>query len=59
MALFKPPCSNKMGEVDASIDSGPLPDAFKLIKIQEAVSYYVKLKLVANNFLNEFASGVE
>jgi len=59
VALFKPPCLNKIGEVDTSIDSRPLPDASKLIRIQEAISYYVKLKSVANDFLNEFASGVE
>jgi len=48
-----------MGEVDASINSKLLPDASKLIRIQEAISYYVKLKSVANDFLNEFTSSVE
>jgi len=59
MVFFKPSCLNKMGEVDASINSKLLPDASKLIRIQEAISYYVKLKSVANDFLNEFTSSVE
>ena len=48
-----------MGEIDASIDSRPLPDAFKLIRIQEAVSYYVKLKLVANDYSDDRHSAVK
>jgi len=35
-----------------------LSDASKLIWVQKAISCYVKLKTVANDFLNKFASGV-
>ena len=59
MALFKPSYSNKIGEVYTCINSGLLPDTFQLIQIQEAISYHIELESVANDFLNEFTSGVE
>jgi len=58
MALYKPPCSNKMGKVYACGNSGPLSNTSQLIWIQEAISYHMELESVANDFLNEFPSGV-
>ena len=58
MTLFEPFCLNEMSEIDASISCGPLFDAFKLIRVQEAIGYYMKLKSIANDFLNEFTGSV-
>ena len=59
MALFEPPCSNKMGEIYTYINNRLLSDVSQLIWIQEAISYHVELESVADDFLNEFASSVE
>jgi len=48
-----------MGEVYTNINSRPLPNAPKLIGIQEAVSYHLKLKSIADKFLDKFAYGIE
>jgi len=36
-----------------------LSDASKLIWVQKAISCYVKLKIIADDFLNKFASSIE
>jgi len=59
VTLFEPFCLNEVSEVNAGINSGPLSDAFKLIRIQKAIGHHLELKLITNDFLNEFASSVE
>ena len=59
MALLEPPCTNEVGEVNASIGCGPLSNTAKLIWVQETIIYHVKLELIANDFLDELASSVE
>jgi len=44
-----------MHEIDTSINSRPLSNASELIGIQETISCYLKLKPIADGFLNEFA----
>jgi len=48
-----------MSEANTSISCGLLSDISELIRIQEAISYYVNLKLIVDDFLNEFTSSVE
>jgi len=48
-----------MSEVNTSINCGLLSDASELIRVQEAISYHLKLKLIADDFLNKFTSSIE
>ena len=59
MVLFKPSYSNKISEVNTGIGCGPLFNTSGLIGIQEAISYYIELELIADDFLDEFTSSVE
>ena len=59
IALLEPPCSNEMHEIDISINGGPLSNVSELIGIQEAVSCHLKLKPIADGFLNEFVYSIE
>jgi len=59
VALLELPCSNEIHEVDTSINSGPLSNASELIGIQEAISCHLKLKLIVDDFLNEFACSIK
>jgi len=57
--LLEPPCLNEVCEIDTSINGGPLSNTSELIGIQEAVSCHLKLKSIANDFLNKFACSIE
>ena len=59
VALLKPPCLNEMHKVYASINGELFPNASELIGIQETVSGHLKLKPIADDFLDEFACGIE
>jgi len=59
VALFEPSCLNEVSEVNASINSEPLFDVSELIRIYEAISHHLKLKLITDDFLDEFSSSVE
>jgi len=59
VTLLEPPYSNEIRKVYLSINGRPLPNASKLIGIQETVSSHLKLKPIADNFLNELACGIE
>jgi len=59
VVLLEPPCLNEMGEVYTNIDNRPLPNAPKLIGTQEAISCYLKLKSIADDFLDKFVCGIE
>jgi len=59
MVLLKPPCSNEMCEIDTSINGRPLSNASELIGIQETISCYLKLKPIADYFLDKFACSIE
>jgi len=59
VVLLEPPCSNEMGKVDTGINGEPLSNISKLIRIQKTVSCHLKLKLIADDFLNEFACSIE
>jgi len=48
-----------MSEVNTSVSCEPLSDASELIRIQEAISYHLKLKSITDNFLYEFTSSIE
>jgi len=59
MALLKPPCLNEMSEVNAGISCKLLSDTSKLIRIQKAISHHMKLKSIANDFLDKFTSSIK
>jgi len=59
MVLLEPPCSNEMHKVYTGINGRPLPNASKLIGIQETIDGYLKLKPIADDFFDEFACGIE
>jgi len=46
-------------KVYASINGELFPNASELIGIQETVSGHLKLKPIADDFLDEFACGIE
>ena len=50
---------DKMGEVYSRICCGLLPDTPKLMRVEEAIGWQVELKPIADDFLNEFAYGIE
>jgi len=59
MALLEPPSPNEVSEVNASIGGGSLSDAAKLVWVQKTIVYYMELKMIANDFLDEFSCSVE
>jgi len=58
MALLEPPSPNEVSEVDASISGRSLSDAAKLVWVQKTIVYYVELKSIANDFLDELSCSV-
>jgi len=59
MTLFEPPSSDEVSEIDVGIGCGPLPDAPKLVRIKESISYHMELEIVTDGFLNEFTCCVK
>ena len=58
MALLKLASTDDVGEVDTSIGCGPLSNVSELIRVQKTISYHMKLELIADGLLNEFACSV-
>jgi len=59
VALLKPLYLNEISEVNAGISCELLSDTSKSIRIQKAISHHMKLKSIANDFLDEFTSSIE
>jgi len=59
VALFCPSSSHKVGEVHSCISSWFLLDATKLVWVEEAISYGVKLKSITDDLLYEFSCHIE
>ena len=59
MVLLELPCSNEVYKIYASINGGLLPNASELIGIQETISSHLKLKPIADDFLDEFVYSIE
>jgi len=59
MALFEPSCPNEVGEIYACVHCRSLANTTELMRVEEAIGWQMELKSVADNFFNEFASGVE
>jgi len=59
VALSEPASPDKMSEVYFRICCRLLPNTPKLMRVEEAISWQVELKPIADGFLNEFARGVE
>ena len=59
VALSEPTRPDKMSEIYSCVCCGSLPDTPKLMRIDEAIGWQLELKSIANDFLDEFACGVE
>ena len=59
VALSEPTSPDKMSEVYICICCGSLPDTPKLMRVDEAIGCQLELKPITDDFLDEFARGVE
>ena len=57
--MSEPTSPDKMSEVYTRICCGLLPDTPELMRVDEAIGWQLELKPIADDFLDEFARGVE
>ena len=59
VVLSEPASPDKMSEVYSHICCGSLLNTPKLVRVEEAISWQVELKPIADGFLDKFSHGIE